>query len=203
MKTRLFLKLLFHVALVVLPLQPLSAQIGNKEACGILELYDRLLPKTVTGIDAAGSSEVVVLRYIPGDTNVEHEYRIVLFAGNSKPFRAIRTEPVGSSIQSQVRLSRGADDPPCDIQVTRVRLESSVLTDQAILRRILSELHAIRMRAEVASELYLDAPRYEVAIQSGMNEASWVLYGPSAHPLIRWFKRAAAELSENRTRPRK
>jgi hypothetical protein len=173
-----------------------GAHAAEEEPCGVLEVYDHVLSLAISDTEARNASEVVILRYIPGDTTVEREYRIALTKDGNGKLRATRVDANALSIQSQLRA---ADPLPCSKATAYIKLRSRTFDNQAVLKKIFASLHAIRLPVRLASELYLDAPRYEILMQAGMNEVSFVLYGPTAqasipHPLISWFLRTANAL---------
>jgi hypothetical protein len=134
------------------------------------------------------------MRYIPGDTTAETEYQIVLLTDASGHIRAWRTEADGLSIQTQMSQLQQTVQRSCGEIAEHIEMTSVEFADQRLLKGILRELYKLRVTVRLASEFYLDAPRYEIAIEAGMNAASWQLSGPSDSPLIAWFKRTAAAL---------
>jgi hypothetical protein len=188
---------LFIAACFAVATSSLYAAAG--EPCGVLDIYDVAMPRAVSSAEARNADEVVILRYVPGDTSVETEFRIALITQRDGTMRAERTEPQGLSIQSQMRKIDPESVLSCEEINKRVKLVTRSFSDQRVLRRQLRRLHELKLPIHLASEIYLDAPRYEIVIMAGMNEATFVLYGPTAQApkpnlLITWFRQTAEAL---------
>lgn len=182
-------------ALLLVMLTVFGGRLGASErSCGPMEIYEFALPKLLPDNEVAGAAEVVVLRYIPGDTSTEHEYRIVLLTDAAGHIRAFRTQGDQSSIQSQMRRLKASGRVSCQEIVHELKLSSRDFRDARTLRSLLDGLKKLRVRLDLPSEYYLDADRYEISITSGMNEVSWTLYGQQNSPLIRWFERTSTVL---------
>lgn len=98
---------------------------------------------------------------------------------------------MGESILAQVyRLEeKHADQGTADL-LAHVRIETIELTDTD-LRGLWRQFRVLKLPATLEDAVYLDAPRFEVAHVTAMNDWKYRLYGPSSqsrapHPLIKW-----------------
>jgi hypothetical protein len=71
--------------------------------CDSLHIYDMVIPAAVDDASQQGADEVVVIRYIPGDTSVDREFRITIVASANGTITATRIDPAQSSIRAQLR----------------------------------------------------------------------------------------------------
>jgi hypothetical protein len=170
----------------------------GREGCGRLEVYERLLPLSLEESDAPDVDEMIVLRYIPGDTSIEREYKITLLRTTDGKYRATRVEGKGRSLLSQVREIEKQVER-CDDVMRRVELMTTTFDRQALLRSIFDAFRRLRFPLNLESRIYLDYPRYEIVVRAGENQESFTLFGPSAqaphpHPLILWFLNVAQRL---------
>ncbi|MEO8379707.1 MAG: hypothetical protein ABI779_08590 [Acidobacteriota bacterium] len=164
--------------------------------CDPLRIYDMIIPTAVDDASQRGADEVVVIRYIPGDTSVDREFRITIVASANGTITATRIDPAQSSIHAQLRNAEERKPAAaCEELLKDFRLERRHLHDQPVLRRLLRGLNRIKMPVRLPSEIYLDAPRYEIVEWAKMNQVSFSIYDGSdrtVRPLIDWVKSVAA-----------
>lgn len=170
-----------------------NAATPDDARCGVFDLYDRLLPVLAGTNDEAGTTEVVIVRYIPGDTSVDREFRFKLYVSKAGTLRATWQRPERISLLQQVRELESKGIVTCDDVTKNVSLRATEVTDQRLLRSILAQLHSLQVPARLESAIYLDVPQYTVVERAGMNAATYVLYGPTIqsampHPLIKWCR---------------
>src|SRR4051794_3145373 len=95
-----------HVSMVAVGcLFAAQSRAGGMRTCDPVGFYDEVLPATVTEADMAGADEVIVIRYVPGDTSVAHEHRIKIIASADGKIAAWRVDPVSSSMRQQLRAA--------------------------------------------------------------------------------------------------
>jgi hypothetical protein len=166
--------------------------------CDSLHIYDMVIPAAVDDASQQGADEVVVIRYIPGDTSVDREFRITIVASANGTITATRIDPAQSSIRAQLRNAEERKPAAACAELLKdLRLERRRLDDQPALRRLLRGLSRIHMPVQLPSEIYLDAPRYEIVEWAKMNQVSFSIYGSrdsTVRPLIDWVKSVAAAL---------
>lgn len=170
--------------------------------CDPLGVYDIVIPAAVDVASQRGADEVVVIRYIPGDTSVDREFSITIIASANETISATRIDPVQSSIRTQLRSAEERKPTAvCDELLKDVRLEKRRFDDQPTLRRLLRSLSRVRMPVRLPSEIYLDTPRYEIVEWAKMNQLSFSIYDsddPTVRPLIHWVKSVATALSKRK-----
>lgn len=187
----------------VLSLVSPSAIAGNQAdvPCGAFDLYDRVLPVSPDADEERGAREVIVVRYIPGDTTVDREFRVIIRVSRDGRYGATLRKPRGSSLLAQMRALQAERALTCGEVISKLSIEETEVVDQAPLRAMSSDLDRIRVPARQVAAIYLDVPQYSFVDRAGMNSASYVLYGPTLqdrhpHPLIEWCHSLPARLSK-------
>lgn len=182
------LKLSFPILLLIAGGAVWPVPTSGCEQLTVSEVYDHLMP---LDLGRGSSTETVILRYIPGDTTVEREMAVRL---SRRPGSAVLMdvwEPQGTSALSQLRALRQRDEATCDAELLKSVVIDHTSETSRTASQLLDSLLRTRITLRLDSALYLDAPRYEIAVAAPMNEVRVVLYGPgidsrSPHPLITW-----------------
>lgn len=175
------------VALLVAVVVPASATPCQEKS--IFEAYDVLLP--IRDADARPSIQTVTVRYIPADTSRERETKVRLSETADGSVSLTVWYAKGRSIQQQLRDLRSARPDACDDQlIATIELERTEFSGPDVTKR-LRALRSLRVRVLMESAIYLDTARFEIAVDSVMNQSTFVLYGPGTgesrpHPLIKW-----------------
>ena len=181
---------MFHLkvcaAVILLLLAP-----GAHATCrdvDIFEVYDRLMP--LSDVTEAPAPEIVTLRYIPGDTSIAREAKIMLRELPNGEIAGEAWVPAGErSIQQQFRELRAARPSDCDeALVAFLSVERHELTGKDVTA-LYRSLRSMKVAVVPESAIYLDAARYEFVIEGQMNKYTFALSGPTGrttHPLIRW-----------------
>jgi hypothetical protein len=172
---------------------------GEIRTCDPAGFYDEVLPATVTEADMTGADEVIVIRYVPGDTSIAREYRIKIIASADGKIAAWRVDPVSASMRQQLRTAEDrAPNAGCAAWLSEIRLETHRFNNQKTLNGLLEKLNSVRVAARQESAIYLDAPQYEITLWEKMNSAHFVVYdarSTRARPLIEWAKQVSGQLA--------
>ena len=176
-----------------------TASVAAEDAgCDPLTFYDAVLPNIATDAEQRGMNEIILIRYVPGDTSREREYQITIFDDRDGRITARRRDPLGSSLREQLRAEETRHpDANCETIMKTLRTEDHRISDSPTLRRLLREFAKVRIPARLPASIYLDSPRYEIVDWTPMNQASLTIYRGSDtanYDILRWIKTVNAGL---------
>jgi len=175
---------------------PLMA--AESPGCDPLAFYDSIMPNVVSDQDQLGMDEVILIRYIPGDTSLYREYQIKILLSSDGKIIARRREPVGTSLRNQLRKEEALHpEAMCEFLLKALRTQDHDFADRAALKTLVADLSRIRVGVRLPASIYFDAARYEIVDWSRMNQASFVIYAArdtSQNGLLRWAKKAGATI---------
>jgi len=176
---------------------PLMAA-AESPGCDPLAFYDSVIPNVVSEQDQRGMDEVILIRYIPGDTSMYREYQIKILLSSDGKIVARRREPVGASLREQLRKEEALHpEVMCESLLKALRTEDHDFADRAALKTLVADLARIRVGVRLPASIYFDAARYEIVDWSRMNQASFVIYAArdtAQNGLLRWAKKAGATI---------
>ena len=171
---------------------------AQQASCGPLTVYDRVMPITITEAEKHGIEELVVIRYVPGDTSRDREYRIIISESIGGKIVATRYDPVQRSVREQLREAEARQpNATCDSLLAEISIAEHRFENQSLLRRVLKDFSTVRIPARLPASIYLDASRFEVIHWAKMNESRFTVYSAADtanNQLIGWVKRVNARL---------
>jgi hypothetical protein len=144
------MRLLFLMMIVAGAAVPVFAQ---EPGCDPLHLYDIVIPALIDEASQQGAEEIVVIRYIPGDTSIDREFKITIIVPARGAITATRTDPALVSIRAQLRAAeKRKPAAACDELLKDIRLERRRFDDQRLLRRLLRRLNGVRLPVRLPSK---------------------------------------------------
>lgn len=160
----------------------------------ISDVYEQLLSVDSGETDKSGTMQTVAVRYIPYDTTLEPELRIVIREGIDDSFAVTVTRPKGASIYQQFRGLRERSER-CDLQA--VAMDHLEIASPATFRKLYAELRNLRVPAAAEPHIYLDASQITVAVRGAMAENRFTRFvrpgaRPPRDPLARWVLKLIA-----------
>lgn len=166
---------------------------------GIFEIYDALIPLESSQPLALGSLAIIV-RYVPGDTSIDREKKVVLLVTDETQTLDVWSPAVTSIYQQWRNIRKLAPRENCDEEVLRrIQIDRGTMTGKSVTH-LYRELRELRVPVVLDSSIYLDAPRFEIVVETPMNRCEYRLYDSKAlkrpHPLVRWA-RAVMSVANN------
>lgn len=165
---------------------------GGCKDLGIFEVYDILLPLNPESDASAPEIQRVTVRFVPGDTSIERESKVVLIEDvHGRVTAEVWRSQSARSIQQQLRDLRKVQPEACDEALIKSISIEHYVANEGCVTTLYRKLLNTKVLVVSESAIYLDTARYEVRVDSPMNSTAFVLYGPDLakrrpHPLIKW-----------------